>query len=308
MIRSVCTFILAGLLCFLPATTVKAEDNTNKSGKAFLWKIRSSTATVYLLGSLHALRNEMYPLNSSIINAYEKSDTLVLEVNMANIDEMEANRLMLEKGIFKGQETLEENISGETLKKLKSYLMKQGMTLEQVNKMQPWFLELTISMQEIAKLGYSLELGIDQYFLNKAKGMKPILGLETLEEQISILSGNSKEVQDISLRATLEEVPNIGQLFEKALKTWMMGDADSLSRIMREDEVRYPKLRSQFKKMIDDRNIGMTRKIKEYLKTDKTYFVVVGAMHIGGEQGIVKLLQKKSYTIKQVEKMSSNSN
>jgi len=197
--------------------------------------------------------------------------------------------------------TIEQRLTGETLKKLNEYLGQVGIDISQVNKMRPWFLGMTIAVQEMIGLGYDPDLGMDLYFLANAAG-KNIVELETIGEQIEVLAGDPDDVQDLALRMALDDIPNLEPLMNSMVDAWSRGDAEALDEIMREPSDRYPLLEQQFKRTIDDRNLDMARKIANFLKTDKTYFVVIGGGHIGGEKGLLSLIKGMGYTAQQLQK------
>lgn len=296
-------FGLYALVMLLTAGQSYALDQTSRSGedKCFLWEVRSDTATVYLMGSFHMFKQDMYPLDECFTDAFDKADILVVEVNMNNVDQEKMAELFKQRGIYQGDVTIEQRLSKETLDKLKEYLNSRGIDMTQVNRMKPWFLGMTIAVQEMISLGYDPNLGVDLYFMANL-GDREIISLETIEEQLEILAGDPQDIQDLALRMELEDIPELESLMSRMIDAWSSGDAGALDEIMREPEDRYPGLEQQFKRTIDDRNILMAKKITHFLDTDKTYFVVVGGGHIGGEKGLLTLLANKGFSIHQLPK------
>ena len=301
--------LLMSVMLLMSGLAYALDDSKGNSDKCFLWEVRSKTATVYLLGLFHMFKKEMYPLDKCISAAFDKADTLVVEVNMNTIDQNRTASLFKERGIYPEDTTLEQRLSKETLEKLKKYLTRIGADITQVNKMRPWYLGMTIAVQEMIALGYDPDLGIDLFFLANA-GARNILELETIEDQMDILAGDPDEVQDIALRMALEDLSDLEMLMDKMVNAWTKGDAQALNDIMREPADRYPLLEQQIKRTIDDRNVDMAGKISGFLKTGKTYFVIVGGGHIGGKKGLAALLKARGYTVnqmpKQAEKVSDN--
>lgn len=164
---------------------------------------------------------------------------------------------------------------------------------------------MTIAVQEMIGLGYDPNLGVDMYFLANAEGKK-VLELETLEQQLEILAGDPEDVQDMALRMALDDIPDLESLMNRMVSAWSKGDAEALDRIMREPSDRYPLLEHQFKRTIDDRNLEMADKIAKFLKTDQTYFVVVGSGHIGGKNGLLSLIRKMGYAVQQLPKAADS--
>jgi len=293
------------LILFVSAFSNAFADTDASDKKCFLWEVRSKTATVYLMGSFHMFKKDMYPLDRCFDNAFQKADTLVVEVNMNTVDQDKITALFTDRGTYKGEVTLEKQLTQETLGKLNKYLDRVGADISQVKMMKPWFLGMNIAVQEMIGLGYDPNLGVDLYFLANAAGKK-ILELETIEEQLDILAGDPDDVQDLALRSALDDIPNLESLMNRMVKAWSNGNAEALDKIMREPSDQYPLLEQQFKRTIDDRNILMANKIAKFLMTDKTYFVVVGGGHLGGKKGLVTLMKAKGYTVKQIHKTAGS--
>jgi hypothetical protein len=246
---------------------------------------------VYLLGSVHALTPEFYPLYDEFDQAFDAADTLVVEVNLNKISEQEISIRLHQMGTYQTG-NLEENLSAETMALLQAYLKKTNQRLSTFNNLRPWFVSLQIGMQLLSAAGYDPGLGIDQHYLSRASGNKQILELETFAEQINILAGDSAEIQDLSLRTSLLEIDRTSDDLAQLVAAWQVGDTDEMYRIATRPISRYPELAVQLNRLIDERNIKMAAKIAHYLREPGTYLVVVGALHMGGSNGIIHLLSQ----------------
>ncbi len=282
-------------LILLLLTSSVLAANTNKP---FLWRVTSDSATVYLLGSLHAATIDMYPLPQPLYDAFDKSSYLVVELDIGKIDPQEQLALTQQYGIYTDGSALDQHISKDAWKKLDSYLQERGLPNLLFKSMKPWLANLTITIGEFTRLGYDTNLGIDQHFLNRAKG-KPILELETLEQQMKVLSSASDKQQETDLVVTLDNIDNINESVQLMRKYWEQGDAEKLYEAMRQDSEKFPGYEKQWEALLDKRNIKMAKKINSYLKGDATYFVIVGALHLGGKKGLINLLDKK-HAVEQV--------
>lgn len=294
--------ILRGIFCVclmvMQAGTAVARD---EAAKCFLWEARSESTTVYLLGSIHMMREDLYPLNRCYDEAYAKADTVVVELNLLAVDPSEMGQRMLSLGLFPQGETLADHLTPPTLKRLKEYLQSSGIPYDKVAQMRPWLLGLTLTLQEAARHGYRSDMGIDLTYLTKAQGKKEILQLESLDSQLAALSGDSPLEQELMLAASLEDLPRLKQYMGEMVALWQRGDADGLYAMVIEPLQRYPSLTQSFRRLFDERNRAMSKKIEGYLTQKKTYLVIVGGGHIGGKDGLVKLLQAKGYALRQVE-------
>ena len=292
--------IVLFLIVLFPFAIFCSKQIGSKNGKFFLWQIQSNTNINYILGSIHFLKKEMYPINEKIENAFEESDVLVVEANLSNDKIAEATLLIMQRGMYAGDETLKKNISERTYilaeKKLKEY----GIDISNFKKFKPWLLAMTITSFELMKLGLDPNFGIDKYFLDKAFNRKEILELEGAEFQVNLLDSFSAEQQDKFLFYTLNETSKSKKQVEEMVKAWSEGNAFDMEKILYENIQKFPGLKYIYKKLIDDRNKKMADKIVSFLKRGKKFFIVVGAGHLVGKNGIIQLLRNRGVNLTQL--------
>jgi hypothetical protein len=285
-------FVFLGLSVFV-------QDILPQSQKSFLWRVQSATNTVYVLGSLHLAKKEIYPLNQKIENAFDQSKILVVEANVNDIKKMDVQKLV-ECAFYPPPDTLEKHLSIETYEWVRKEINKLGISTELINKQRPWFLSMTLVAMESLKLGLDPNLGIDKYFLSKAEGKKKILELESLDYQIDLLSNLSDKDQELFLLYTLKDLNIMEQEVNQLTQAWISGDTQGmesiLTRSVSEDKRLYP----IFEKLIYERNRKMVSTIEDFLRTKETYFVIVGAGHLVGNQGIIEVLKGKGYLVEQL--------
>jgi len=274
-------------------------DALSQSQKSFLWKVQSKTNTVYVLGSIHFARKDIYPLNQKVENAFDQSDLLVVEANVNDIKKIDIQKLM-EQAVYPDNDTLEKHISPETIESLKKETGGLGIPFELVNKQKPWFLAMTLVALESIKLGLDPNLGIDKYFLSKAEGKKKMLELESVDEQISLLSGFSDKDQELFLIYTLKDLHIMEQEVNQLTQAWISGDTKSMESLLTKSFSEDKRFSAIFEKLIFERNRRMVSKIEDFLRTKETYFVIVGAGHLVGSQGVIELLKGKGYLVEQL--------
>ena len=267
--------------------------------KSLLYKVTSASSTVYILGSIHLARAEIYPLKNVIEEAYDKSDVLVVELDAESQSSARYLQSAMERlGTYPKGKTLRSELSESTYTALKSYTDKAGLPLKAMEKMRPWTVMLQLSMAEMLRLGYSPELGIDKYFLDRAKQeRKCISALETIQEQMELLSRDDRAYQEKLLQYTLSSISEMEPMLDKLSSSWKNGDAKAMEKMfllsIRDDK----SLKDIYDDLITKRNYRMTQKIESYLKTERDYFVIVGAGHVIGKDGIVDLLKKRGYKV-----------
>jgi len=265
--------------------------------KSLLYKVSSKNSTVYILGSIHLAKPELYPLKQAITNAYNNSDVLVVEVDPSSQESVTTmQNSMVTSGVYSQGKTLRTELSSKTYGVLKRYTQKTGIPLQVMEQMKPWVVMLQLTVTEMMRLGYSPELGIDKYFLDRARaGRKPVVELETAKEQMALLSKDDKEFQDKLLLYTLESMHEIEPMLDEMFKGWQRGDAEAFDKIMNAPLQTDPSLKMIYADLITKRNYKMVDKIEAFLKTDNDYFVVVGSGHVIGEEGIIELLEERGY-------------
>jgi len=277
-------------------------SNREPSGspeKVFLWEAKSAKNTVYILGSIHLAKPSLYPLDKRIEDAFKRSRTLVVEVNIEAFDPITLQQMFMERGIYSDGTTIKDHLSQETFELVEEKLGDSGFVLSQMLVFKPWFLSITLATFELLKLGFNPEYGVDKHFLKKARG-KEILELESLEYQLNLFDGFTDKQQDLLLFSTLLDLQIIEREMGNLIRAWKNGNADKVEEILMKGLEEYPEILPIIEKIFYERNREMVLKIERYLGTSDTYFVVVGAGHLVGEKGIIQLLKKKGYSLEQL--------
>lgn len=284
---------------FLLGLSAQVRDASPQSQKTFLWRVQSRTNTVYVLGSIHYMKKEIYPLNKRIEDAFDKSDALVVEANINDVIQLDLQNLM-ERAFYSDDDTLEKHLSAETYELLKKEIGELGLPPQIVQRQKPWFLALTLTALELMKLGFDPTYGIDRYFLSKAQGKKKILELESINYQINLLSGFSDKDQELFLLYTLKDLNKLDRDTDGLLKAWISGDAGTMESIMAKSLMEDRKLSSVYEILVYERNKKMASKVDDFLRMKETYFVIVGAGHLLGNKGVIQILREKGYLVNQL--------
>jgi len=269
----------------------RAAIQVEQQGNSFIWKVSSDTTHVYLLGSVHVASQDLYPLNSTIENAFESADYLVVEVNTNNVSQDSVGQLVMQYGAYPLGDGFKQHVSAELYNQLNGELQEYSVNITQLDNFKPWVIYTVISQAIFENLGYKSEYGIDHYFLQKAKNSnKNILELETLEYQLALISSIPDE---ITLKMMQYDVgnPDTEGYLQGLFDAWKNGDAAKMEAIVFEALIEEPELAPYYEMMYDQRSVNMAQKIKEYLSGSETYFIIVGAGHLVGENGILNLLK-----------------
>jgi uncharacterized protein YbaP (TraB family) len=279
-----------------------------------LWKIEHDQAVVYLVGSVHVLKAADYPLPAAFQMAFDAAQITVFEVDLDKTSEPEVARFLVDEGRYQPPDRLSDNLLPSSLAALNRYLDSTHQSLEQYQQMKPWAISLNIAMIETQRLGYDAELGVDLYFQKQARAAgKPVLELESIQDQLRLLSGDSEALQELSLVSAISELPRFEMLLEDLMGAWRVGAADEMYALLLQSysspaaieqmplaaDKLERQLAYQLTRILDTRNHEMAKKIRNYLQTSSEYFIVVGALHMGGPNGLIALLSE-DHEIQQV--------
>ena len=268
-----------------------------QTDKSCLWTVDTQSNKIYLLGSLHLLKQDTYPLAAAIEKAYADSRVIIFETDIAALQEPGLQARILELGIYPADQNLLDNLDGNTRQLLEKKMSLIGLPLAQFSRFKPWFVALTLTTLELQRLGYNPEYGIDVYIFNRAKtDGKEISFLEPAEFQINLLGNMVEQDQNDFLNQTLKDLEVVSELAGDLVRSWKDGEADRLHELLSKSFKDYPHLHDR---LLIQRNKNWIQKIEGAMQLNKNVLFVVGAGHLVGPQSVVDLLKKKGYQVKQ---------
>ena len=264
-----------------------------------LWSVEHGKSIVYLFGSIHLGKPEFYPLAPVIEEAFESSQNIVVEINSQSEGfQSKLNEKIAEIGMLKNGQKLSNVLSKPIYDKLVERFNKIGLPVESFLTFKPWLISMTLSALQMQAMGYIPDYGVEMYFLEKAQNKKTVLELESIDEQLQLFERLDSE---LFLAYTLLSLNTLEAEAEKLIKAWQCGDDKVLEDILNSDYSAYlPGVKDIQEAMFHERNKRMTDRISQYLQEDSSYFVVIGAGHLIGENSIVDLLTKRGYTAKRM--------
>lgn len=263
-----------------------------------LWQVRSGNTELYLQGSVHLLKPSDYPLDPAIEQAYSACSKLIFETDLDEMQSAETMQLMLSKAHLEEGKTLKEVLNPETYKALKKPCEQVGLPLEAIQQLQPWSVATTLTLLHLQKLGLSPQHGLDHYFWKKAKeDGKTVHPLETPKFQLALFDSLSHKNQDQLILHTLDELKTIEKSFNEIKTAWEKGQLDRLNQLATDTLKQYDDL---YRQMVTDRNHSWMKTFNQTLKEKETAMVIVGAAHLGGNEGLIHLLRQKGYTVTQL--------
>lgn len=289
--------LLGFVILLLIACSAGAEGEAPSGGKLFLWTVRSGKGTSHLLGSIHLLKKEMYPLDARIEKAFAGSTLLAVETDVGPRAKEKVGKFILENALYPEGDTLEKHVSPETYDLVRRKLPFLGTA--GADRMRPWALALTAATIEYLKMGLDPEYGIDRYFLEKAEGRKKIVELERYDYVVRLLQGLPDGIQDLFLFYTLVDLETAGREADNIVAYWSTGDVRGMEEVIYRSRDEYPKLLPVYDILVTRRNHTLADAIEEVLRKGESCFIVVGAAHLVGKDGILERLRRKGYKVEQ---------
>jgi uncharacterized protein len=292
--RPVPRTLVALLLVLAGATATGAQSRP--AARGFIWSVERDGKTSWLVGSLHVLTPDAHPLPATMEQAFGKARTLMEETDVNDLASPEIMGIVATKGLFTNGESLKTILPAATYTLLTQRMAPTGLPMEMVAMMRPWMAAITLSGLELQKAGFDPELGVDLHYRRKAsKNGMALSMLETPGEQIDYLAGLPMDVQVTQLRKTLEEGDTELREVREIAAAWRAGDALAIERLLIQSMKDSPAF---YQSLVVDRNRRWIPRIESCLSTGSC-FIVVGAAHMVGSDGLITMLRQKGYRITQ---------
>jgi uncharacterized protein YbaP (TraB family) len=296
--------ILAAVTTLACATAGPIDHGARETGRLCFWKVESPSAAggnAYLLGSIHFGRPGLR-LDPAILDAFQRSDTLVLELDPEEVTPERMAALLQETGRLPEGETLSDLISPETYHALAEALERSGYSIAGFDRFEPWVAIVSLSSLAIQSGGLSREAGVEAQLIEQAGARLETIGLETPEEQVALFDGMPLELQEEILLGLASEGDTLRQVTDAIVEAWLRGDTERLAELALAGFHDEETARTFHRTMYLERNRSMARRIAELIDQGGERFVVVGAAHMVGEGGIPALLEESGYRVQQIEK------
>lgn len=287
--------IVAALVAIgLAGSTLAAQE----SRKQFLWKVEGPNASVaYLLGSLHVLTPDFYPLSAGINKAFAESQTLVEEVDFDEMNDPAQMMSALGKAMLTDGRTLDQLVSPSTYAEVTRRAEKAGLPMVALQRMKPWLVAITLMGPTLQAAGFKADLGVDKHFFDRAKaaGLKR-QSLETLVYQIERFDQLSPPLQEAMLVSGMKDLDTQVDNVTELAQQWAAGDVKALEKSLLLSFSESPEL---YDRLLVERNRNWVPHVETCLQQNAGCFIVVGAAHLVGPDGLPTLLAKKGYRVTQ---------
>ena len=285
-------FCLALLFAGYPA--LAAENGHPIS----MWQIDGESNRIYLLGSIHLLRKKDHPIPSAIYDAYADAEVLIMELDMDDIDPVADQALATQLGLIQDSRSLRDLMGSELYAEAKALAETLQIPLTLLDKSEPWYAAITVEMMMLMRIGFNPMHGIEFHLSEFAKrDNKEIIGLETTRQQLELLDGLSPGSQRDMLIQALTEGMDLAHVMDQLIDAWRYGDVEFLEDNLLADMQDHDEL---YQTIVVNRNINWVGQIQELLDEQDDYLIVVGALHLIGEEGIPNLLSQRGHEVRQL--------
>ena len=279
----------------LLVTFLYGEESQTENENVCIWKIESDSNIVYLMGSIHFLKEADYPLDDRYDQCFEDAENVVFELNFDSTQTPAFQQYTVMKAFYPQGETFQGSVSDSIYTLVKTQLLELGLPIEKFNSFQPWFIAVTMLSLNLQKIGFDPKLGVDMHFFERAKeAQKNIIGLETPEYQLDLLATLGGEDQEDFIIQAIDQFDEIESVLQDLVDAWDAGDLEKLDELLNKDFEEYPALKQS---LLIDRNYNWLDEVIGYTKDNEDYLVIVGSGHLAGEEGLIMLLEAKGYSV-----------
>lgn len=264
----------------------------------FLWKAAGRQNTIYLVGSVHMLTKDYYPLSPVLDAAFKDSTLLVEEADLGEMLSPESQLALLGRVMLPPAQSLDALVSPATFALVGRHAAALGVPMEPLKRFKPWYVALTLLGLEWQKAGFDSELGLDRHFYDRAKSEgKDVQGLETAAYQMSRFDEMTPAQQDHLLAESLKDLAGEQASVTTLANAWRAGDGAAVERIVFEGVKDDPLL---YQRLLVERNRNWLPRLEALFARQGHAFVVVGAAHLVGPDGLLAMLKARGFSVEQM--------
>lgn len=278
-----------------------AEANAAKALVRFshglLWRVsKPGVAPSHVFGTIHIADPRVLLIPDPVMRALAQSKSYAMEIQFNPAVEQR----FFQAAQFEDDRRLEPMIGPEAYAQLRAGLRARAVPDEVIARMKPWaaLANLTVTPEDYDQITLDQKL----YALARARRL-PAFGLEGIEEQIAVFDGIPQDTQVALLKHGLAEREHFVGLIEPAIQAWLKRDLALLDAVHERTIARYPQMAEHYrtlaKHIVDNRSVVMAHRLFMPLRQGSV-FVAIGADHLYGEKGVLRLLQKQGYRITRV--------
>jgi|SRR5688572_14849153 len=265
----------------------------------YFWEVSSLSSRMYLFGTVHAGKKDWFPLHPVVEKAFEESAILVVEADILDTAAMAASGKTLS---YAPPDQLKNHVPEADYERFRKIMPRYKLAEHHVAQMKPFMAVSLLVFSEWARLGFMPELSVDAYLIKKARTeFKPVVEIEGIAIQTKLIESLTDEENRTIFAGTLTALESglTGDQINGMVGAWQRGDPERMLEIAQKYNQNVAGAAAFEEKFVWSRHEPMLAKIQGYLDTRQTHFVAVGALHLAGPRGLVELLRKRGYIVRQ---------
>lgn len=286
------------LILLVALLLLGSAPQAHADGKHFLWRVSKGGESLYLAGSVHVLRPSDYPLPAVMEQAFSGSAGLVEELDLNQVDQEDTQAQVMQLGSYPPGQGLQSALSPALYERLTKIASQDGLDMATLDRFKPWLVSITLLEAQLMRSGYDAGDGADQHFAAEAQAThKPVIGLEQMQYQLGLLAGLSAADQQALLLQSLDESTGFDAEMQQMIGAWHTGDVAALEKLLTQEFSGYPEV---YKTVLVSRNQAWAPRLEALMASGKQYFVIVGALHLVGPDGLLQRFKKDGFNVEQL--------
>jgi len=272
--------------------------STSALAETSLWKVSKGENYFYIGGTVHLLSAKDMPFPEAFDHAYEDADLLAFETDMAELENPEIQFRLMSSLAYRDGTLLNQKISPALYQKLNDYLTSRGLVPNMFLSMKPAGVMITMLTVEFQRLGITQEGADGAYYRRARQDAKTVFSLESISSHLSFIASMGEGNEEMFLQQTLDDVYQIEPMMADIVRSWKTGDEKALEELVIEDmREHYPVI---YQSILVDRNRNWMPHLKQMSRTPEVEFILVGAAHVIGQDGLLSLLKQQGFTIQKM--------
>ncbi|OXY83809.1 TraB/GumN family protein [Oceanimonas doudoroffii] len=257
-----------------------------------LWQATRGEQQLWLFGSIHIADERLATLPPSLLQALEDSELLLLEVDPLKVDTADIAYLLQPGSDWPAR------LGQDLTSRLEQAVTQHGQP--HLRRLPPWFAALQLSQLRAAELGFHSRQGVDMRLRLRARQQGlPVAGLESPALAMGLLASlQERGLEQDFVAHSLNELEQMQGHLDRLLKTWLSGDEQALLALLQEQQS--PALTAFIEDELLIRRNHLWLERLEQLAPSRA-LMVVGALHLYGERGLISMLRQAGYTLTRVE-------
>jgi uncharacterized protein YbaP (TraB family) len=263
-----------------------------------VWEVEKNDRLMFIGGTIHLLMPEDYPLPQAFETAYQQSKAVIFETDLDRLQSPEFQHYMLQQLSYGEGRNLQQVVSADTYAALVEFFSARGVPMTTIDNFKPGMVVMMMTMIELQRIGV-VGVGVDAHFSRRLIEDQKTKGqLESVEKQIEFIANLGVGNEDAILAYNLADLAKLPESWRSMTQAWRGGDMAML------EELAATPLRQEFPEiyqtMVVDRNNAWIPQIEALANTQQVELVLVGALHLVGDEGLLAELARRGYRVRQL--------